>query len=107
MHIELSALSLQLPRGATMRLEAVRGLIVLSRSGRLWLTEQGCGEDVFLHAGDCYTVTGRGRVVIEAEQDASLALQVAPARREQRRLPARWTVRPCGSGFAACGVPAT
>lgn len=95
MHIELSALSLQLPRGATMRLEAVRGLIVLGRSGRLWLTEQGCGEDVFLHAGDCYKVVASGRVVIGAEQDASLALQAPdPVRHERGR--SSWRIaQPC------------
>ena len=101
MHIELSALSLQLPRGATMRLEAVRGLIVLGRSGRLWLTEQGCGEDVFLHAGDRYTVAGGGRIVIGAEQDAALALQAPePVRRGRGRSP--WQIaQPCRPSLPA------
>lgn len=80
MRIELSAVSLQLPRGATLRLRAVRGLVVHGRGGRLWLTEEGSPDDVFLHAGQTYVVAGGGRVVIGAEVDAALALQARTSR---------------------------
>lgn len=33
--------------------------------GRLWLTEEGCAQDVFAAAGSELTVRGRGRTVIE------------------------------------------
>lgn len=81
MRIDLSAVSLQLPRGAAVRLRAVPGLVVCGRAGRLWLTEEGVLADVFLHAAERYVVAGSGRVVIGAEQDATLVLQAAEARR--------------------------
>lgn len=35
-------------------------------SGLLWITEEGCLDDVFVRPGQCHAVRGRGRVVATA-----------------------------------------
>ena len=37
-----------------------------SRPALLWVTEEGCLDDVFLAPGQCHVVRGRGRVVATA-----------------------------------------
>lgn len=81
MHIESSGALLQLPGGATLRLQAARGLLLAGRAGRLWVTEEGFSQDVFLHAFESYLVRGNGRVVVSADTEAALALQPGPAGR--------------------------
>ena len=46
MEVLLSTLSLELPQGATLRLDAARGVTVRVRHGRLWLTEQGLLQEM-------------------------------------------------------------
>ena len=80
MRISTSAIALALPAAATMKLAGAAGLRIEARQGRLWLTEEGCLDDVFLRPGQCYRVRSGGRVVIEAEGDSVVALgPVLPA----------------------------
>lgn len=80
MKMSSSAIALTLPAAATMKLAGATGLRVEAREGRLWLTEEGCPDDVFLTPGQWYRVRSGGRVVIEAEGDSVLALgPVLPA----------------------------
>ncbi len=43
-------------------------------SGILWVTQPGDLEDHVLHTGEKLTVTNRGKVLIEAMQDADFRL---------------------------------
>ena len=74
MKMSTSAIALALPAAATMKLAGATGLRVEAREGRLWLTEEGCLDDVFLTPGQWYRVRSGGRVVIEADGDSVLAL---------------------------------
>jgi hypothetical protein len=85
MEVLLSTLPLQLPRGGTLRLEAARGVSVRVRSGRLWLTEQGLPDDVFLGPGDAWRLCGNGRVVVEA--DATSRFELVGPRAQWRFAP--------------------
>ncbi len=74
MRIDLTAVRLALPRGAALRLREARGLRIEGRCGRLWLTEEGSLDDVFLRDGDAYVVRGNGRVVVGADEDATVVI---------------------------------
>lgn len=95
MKIDLSAWSLHLPSGAAMRLEAARGVTVRGVEGRLWLTEEGSAEDVFLCAGDAHAIRTDGRVVVQADDDAALVLESAGRALPPARLggPRGWLAR--------------
>lgn len=74
MEIQLSTLPLRLAQGATIRLEAARGVVVRVRSGRLWLTEQGMPEDLFLGPGEAVRLRGNGRAVVQADESSCFEL---------------------------------
>lgn len=71
-------LSLRLPRDATMHLDGARDVRLHVRSGRLWVTEQGRPEDVFLGPGDAWRLRAGGRAVVQA--DAASAFELAGPR---------------------------
>ncbi len=77
MKIDLSDSSLRLPAGAALRLSDACGVRVLGLEGRVWLTEEGSPDDVFLCSGDAHLIGRNGRVLIQADQDAALALEAA------------------------------
>lgn len=66
--------------GALLSLSAVRGLEIEVRAGRIWLTEEGDGDDHFIAAGQRHRVQGDGRVVLEVDgpQAAQLQFHAAP-----------------------------
>ncbi|MBN9426057.1 MAG: DUF2917 domain-containing protein [Burkholderiales bacterium] len=74
MRVVASALSLQLPRGGTLRLTAARGAQVRAISGRLWLTEENLPEDVFIGAGQHYILRTDALAIIEADHASVLEL---------------------------------
>jgi hypothetical protein len=80
MEVSLSTLSLNLPRGGTMRLDAARGVTVRVRCGRVWLTEQGLPDDVFLGPGQSWRLRRDGRAVIEADAASAFELAAPEAR---------------------------
>lgn len=86
MRMSASAIALNLPAAATMRFVGARGLRIASRSGRLWLTEEACADDVFVAPGASYEVRTDGRVVIEAEGDCLLELRPPPGVAQARRV---------------------
>ncbi len=58
------SLTLRNAAGQSVRLESAQTLASRPGPVRVWLTEEGQPDDVFLHAGDGYTVRGSGRVVL-------------------------------------------
>lgn len=80
-------------RGVARRDVAAWPVEVRCVSGHVWLTEEGSHADVLLEAGDVFTASRRGRVVIEALGDAA-AVDVRPAPVSARRAPrSRWFAR--------------
>jgi hypothetical protein len=72
--MSLQSVSLHLRRGATMRLDAARGATLRVRRGRVWLTEQGLRDDVFLDAGQSWRLRRPGRAVVQAEASSEFEL---------------------------------
>jgi hypothetical protein len=58
------SLMLRNAAGQSVQLESAQTLASQPGPVRVWLTEEGQPDDVFLHAGDGYTVRGPGRVVL-------------------------------------------
>lgn len=79
-----------LSAGQAHTLSARAGAVLKVIRGQVWLTESGQAEDVFLHAGDSWTV-GRGRTVVQAleglEAQFSLMSPQALALNRPERLP--------------------
>ncbi|MBK7017691.1 MAG: DUF2917 domain-containing protein [Sulfuritalea sp.] len=62
-------------------LDAARGAELRVDAGIVWITVGGVAGDVFLAAGECYRVPGKGRVLAEAMRaTASVRLESAARR---------------------------
>jgi hypothetical protein len=77
MKVSLEKVRLQLPHEGTMRVEDARGVTVRVRRGRLWITERGLRDDVFLGAGESWQLRRRGRAVLQAEAPTEFELVAA------------------------------
>lgn len=75
MHIELPSLFLTVEH--PLGIAGGVGARIRVIEGRIWLTEEDCLEDVFLGAGESYTLKNPGRVVIDSD-DAARVLVEAP-----------------------------
>jgi hypothetical protein len=74
--------------GALLSLSAVRGLEIEVRAGRIWLTEEGDGDDHFVAAGQRHCIRGDGRVVIEVDGPLTVLLQFHAALAAAGAVPA-------------------
>lgn len=81
------------------------------RPAMLWVTEEGCFEDVFVLPGQCHVVRGRGRVVatswgvlqVRVASAGEVESEARDARRREREFQARCAA-PAASGLAGvCG----
>lgn len=72
--LDPAGLELILRAERPLRLTGCCDLPVRCRSGRVWITAPGQADDIFLHAGQTWTVPTDGLVLIEAEGSASVAL---------------------------------
>ncbi|SRR5258706_10957514 len=59
---------LQLSFNDFVRMRGARGAAIEVLDGRVWITEDGRGGDLFLGAGNSYRVAGQGLVVVGAEE---------------------------------------
>lgn len=59
-----------LSAGVPLRLTHARGRRIVCRQGCVWVTAAGWPEDIFLSAGDRWTIPGNGLVLVEAEGSA-------------------------------------
>ncbi|HJW02361.1 MAG TPA: DUF2917 domain-containing protein [Azospira sp.] len=66
-------LHLELERREMLMLADARGQTLECRSGELWLTEDGQGDQI-LCPGESYVVSGNGCLVVSACQDVRFAL---------------------------------
>ncbi len=74
MRFDLDNAPLGLTTGAVLNISDGNGRSLRVLEGRVWVTEQGSLDDVFLDAGSSYTFDGSGSAVVTAEgKDASTA----------------------------------
>lgn len=78
MNLRLDAPVLALQRGEVITLDDARGVRILSRTGTVWVTEEGNPRDHILGPGECLVVGKTGRTVVQALQASSVALRPAP-----------------------------
>ena len=100
--------SLHLRKHAGAELRAYTSADAAERPGRLWITEEGEPQDVFLEPGQAYRLRGQGRAVATAWGPLQLrvvsAREVAAETRELRqRERARQPVRAIGDAGARLG----
>ena len=70
MKLEGERFRLDLSPGEVLRLESAGAFEVACEEGRVWLTRESDGRDVWLLAGQCARLGGRGLAVLEAVQRA-------------------------------------
>jgi hypothetical protein len=69
---------LDLAQGELVRLESAGVFEIACEEGRVWLTEESNARDVWLTAGQCAQVSGRGLALVEAVRRARIRIG-APA----------------------------
>ena len=69
---------LELAQGELVRLESAGAFEVACEEGRVWLTEEANDRDMWLTAGQCARLSGRGLAVVEAVRHARIRVG-APA----------------------------
>lgn len=62
------------PRGGMIRLDNVQGMSLRVMRGMVWVTQDGCCDDVSLNAGESFCVARSGRTLVVACQYAPLTL---------------------------------
>jgi hypothetical protein len=67
----------ELAPSEVVALDGARGATLRVTRGRVWLTQHGDTRDIFLGAGDAFTIERGGRTVVEAQEAATLCV---PAR---------------------------
>lgn len=88
-----------LAAGQAVSLLRTAGWEIVCVEGRVWLTEELGGEDVWLAGGQRHALTRPGRTVVEADVPTRLRL----ARPLALRRPAAWNRRP--GRRSPCAVP--
>jgi hypothetical protein len=103
------SLTLRNAAGQSVRLESAQTLAPQPGPVRVWLTEEGQPDDVFLHAGDGYTVRGSGRVVLTVWCGAArlrLGASAGSAGRDQAARPSSRSIQSASAWATACGASA-
>ena len=67
MHFKLDRATLGVAVGTPLNLSDGKGCSLRVLQGRVWLTQEGSLDDVFLSAGETYTFGTARRVVVTAE----------------------------------------
>jgi hypothetical protein len=65
---------LLLPAGRPLRLTRARGWRLVCERGCVWITAPGVPDDIYLLAGERWSVPVDGLVLVEAEGEAVVAL---------------------------------
>lgn len=74
MRLARETLRIALRAGELLRLDAARGVEVEVEAGRVWITEEARGEDVWLGAGQRVRLGGRGLALVEAQHASRVRL---------------------------------
>lgn len=95
--------------GHRLQLSAAREAASPQHPARVWLTEEGMPDDVFLHPGDAYRVRGAGRVVLTAWSGCvrlMLAASTEPAPPRQATALRSRSIQSASTWATACGASA-
>jgi hypothetical protein len=52
----------------------IAGLSIKSLKGTIWITEEGDMRDGIIRAGECFSISGNGLVVLEALTEAQISI---------------------------------
>jgi hypothetical protein len=78
MILETKRVVIELEYRGIVPVEDAIGTRIDCLSGRIWITEQGCTDDIVLEAGESYEFSRGGVAVVQALREAFVALR-APA----------------------------
>ena len=67
MHFNLDHTPFRLDHGAPLKISGGRGEALRVLEGRVWVTEEGSLDDVFLDAGATYRLESSGSTIVTAE----------------------------------------
>ena len=77
MQFKLDRAPLSLTDGALLNISDAKGRSLRVLDGRVWITQEGSLDDVFLDAGESHTFQGTGSAVVTAEgRDSAKAIIV-------------------------------
>ena len=96
MKIEFPASRFVLAADQFLKLEGAVGVRISSRSGSVWITQDGDIRDVVLEAGDTFVIERDGPSIVQALEPAELAI-VEP---KQRSRASHWVERAKSLGTA-------
>ncbi len=72
MKFTMKKMTIALARGATLNVEEPADTTIRVMRGRVWITQEGSVDDVFVDAGAGHTFRGDGRALISADAGATL-----------------------------------
>jgi uncharacterized protein (AIM24 family) len=74
MQMNLKSPSLTLQSGQVVTLDDAKGVRISSRTGTVWVTEEGSTKDHIVGPGDSLTLAHGGRAVVQALQTAWISI---------------------------------
>ena len=102
MHFNLDHAPVSLAKGALLNISDSSGRSLRVLEGRVWITEQGSLDDIFLDPGDSYRFDGSGAAVVTAEggRDATATVLFdVPLTIQSRRQSDSWWLGFRGLGW--------
>ena len=74
MQLRLRSPELTLQTGQVLTLDDARGVRILSRTGTVWVTQEGSTKDHIVGPGDAIVVARNGRTVVQALRTAWISI---------------------------------
>jgi hypothetical protein len=78
MQVNLRSPELTLQAGQVLTLDDARGVRILSRTGTVWITQEGSPKDLIVGPGDAIVVARNGRTVVQALKTAWISIADGP-----------------------------
>jgi hypothetical protein len=78
MQVNLRSPELALETGQVLTLDDARGVRILSRTGIVWVTQEGSTKDHIVGPGDAIVVARNGRTVVQALRSAWISIGDGP-----------------------------
>ena len=78
MQLNMKSPSLSLRSGQVLTLDGAKGLRISSRTGTVWITEEGSVKDHIVGPGDSLILAHGGRTVVQALQAAWISIGERP-----------------------------
>jgi len=78
--------TITLDDGKLMRIYDGEGMLLTPRSGVLWITEEQCANDTFLHPGETHRLARPGLTLVHAHRAASVVMELPAGTAAPRRV---------------------